>query len=87
MAKSGWPQACVLLATWNCQPPTPLACRTSLTLSFFNPWLSQVAIASVLHTEACQLLKASLYVRLVLGETRDWAESHSLALFATSVSP
>ncbi|XP_019522610.1 PREDICTED: uncharacterized protein LOC109395764 [Hipposideros armiger] len=47
----------------------------------------QVAIASVLHTEACQRLKASPYVGLVLDETRDWPESHSLALFATSVSP
>ncbi|XP_062968543.1 uncharacterized protein C17orf113-like isoform X1 [Cynocephalus volans] len=47
----------------------------------------QVAIASVLHTEACQHLKASPYVGLVLDETRDWSESHSLALFATSVSP
>uniref|UniRef100_A0A8D0XV40 C17orf113 probable zinc finger domain-containing protein n=1 Tax=Sus scrofa TaxID=9823 RepID=A0A8D0XV40_PIG len=47
----------------------------------------QVAIASVLHTEACQHLKASPYVGLVLDETRDWPESHSLALFATSVSP
>ncbi|KAM7068269.1 zinc finger protein 385C isoform 2-T2 [Molossus nigricans] len=47
----------------------------------------QVAIASVLHTEACQYLKASPYVGLVLDKTRDWAESHSLALFATSVSP
>uniref|UniRef100_H0XSL8 Uncharacterized protein n=1 Tax=Otolemur garnettii TaxID=30611 RepID=H0XSL8_OTOGA len=45
------------------------------------------AIASVLHTEACQRLKASPYVGLVLDETRDWPESHSLALFATSVSP
>lgn len=63
--------------------------RTSLTLSslLFSPWLSQVAIASVLHTEACQRLKASPYVGLVLDETRDWPESHSLALFATSVSP
>ncbi|XP_059764293.1 zinc finger protein 385C isoform X3 [Balaenoptera ricei] len=47
----------------------------------------QVAIASVLHTEACQRLKASPYVGLVLDETRDWPESHNLALFATSVSP
>ncbi|KAG3268931.1 hypothetical protein H1C71_021863 [Ictidomys tridecemlineatus] len=47
----------------------------------------QVAIASVLHTEACQRLKASPFVGLVLDETRDWSESHSLALFATSVSP
>uniref|UniRef100_A0A8D2AJ58 Chromosome 17 open reading frame 113 n=1 Tax=Sciurus vulgaris TaxID=55149 RepID=A0A8D2AJ58_SCIVU len=47
----------------------------------------QVAIASVLHTEACQRLKASPFVGLVLDETRDWPESHSLALFATSVSP
>ncbi|XP_070251320.1 uncharacterized protein C17orf113 homolog [Myotis yumanensis] len=47
----------------------------------------QVAIASVLHTEACQCLKASPYVGLVLDKTRDWPESHSLALFATSVSP
>ncbi|XP_036307466.1 transmembrane protein C17orf113 homolog [Pipistrellus kuhlii] len=47
----------------------------------------QVAIASVLHTEACQGLKASPYVGLVLDKTRDWPESHSLALFATSVSP
>ncbi|XP_036875659.2 uncharacterized protein C17orf113 homolog [Manis javanica] len=47
----------------------------------------QVAIASVLHTEACQRLKASPYVGLVLDETRDWPESHSLALFVTSVSP
>ncbi|KAF5918092.1 uncharacterized protein C17orf113 homolog [Diceros bicornis minor] len=47
----------------------------------------QVAIASVLHTEACQRLKASPYVGLVLDETRDWPESHSLALFASSVSP
>ncbi|EPY82315.1 hypothetical protein CB1_000663007 [Camelus ferus] len=47
----------------------------------------QVAMASVLHTEACQRLKASPYVGLVLDETKDWPESHSLALFATSVSP
>nr|XP_051680954.1 uncharacterized protein C17orf113 isoform X1 [Oryctolagus cuniculus]XP_051680955.1 uncharacterized protein C17orf113 isoform X1 [Oryctolagus cuniculus] len=47
----------------------------------------QAAIAGVLHTEACQRLKASPYVGLVLDETRDWPESHSLALFATSVSP
>ncbi|XP_060059478.1 uncharacterized protein C17orf113 homolog [Erinaceus europaeus] len=47
----------------------------------------QVAIASVLHTEACQRLKASPYVGLVLDETSDYPESHSLALFATSVSP
>lgn len=46
-----------------------------------------MAIASVLHTEASQPLKASPYVGLVLGETRNWAEFHSLALFATSVSP
>lgn len=37
---------------------------------FFPPWLSQGAIASVLHTEASQPLKASPYVGLVLGETR-----------------
>ncbi|XP_030744112.1 transmembrane protein C17orf113 homolog [Echinops telfairi] len=47
----------------------------------------QVALASVLHTEDCQRLKASPYVGLVLDETRDWSESSSLALFATSVSP
>ncbi|XP_006833762.1 PREDICTED: uncharacterized protein LOC102814878 [Chrysochloris asiatica] len=47
----------------------------------------QVAIASVLHTEDCQRLKASPYVGLVLDEIRDWPESPSLALFATSVSP
>ncbi|XP_027630575.1 transmembrane protein C17orf113 homolog [Tupaia chinensis] len=47
----------------------------------------QVAIASVLQTETCQRLKASPYVGLVLDETKDWPESHSLALFATSVSP
>ncbi|XP_040101221.1 transmembrane protein C17orf113 homolog [Oryx dammah] len=47
----------------------------------------QVAIASVLHTEARQRLKASPYVGLVLDETRDWPESHRLALFVTSVSP
>ncbi|KAM9596829.1 uncharacterized protein C17orf113 homolog [Trichechus inunguis] len=47
----------------------------------------QVAIASVLHTEDCQRLRASPYVGLVLDETRDWPESRSLALFATSVSP
>ncbi|XP_077020491.1 uncharacterized protein C17orf113 homolog [Tamandua tetradactyla] len=47
----------------------------------------QVAIASVLNMEDCQRLKASPYVGLVLDETRDWPESHSLALFATSVSP
>lgn len=46
-----------------------------------------MAIASVLHIEACQRLKASPYVGLVLDETKDWPESHSLALFATSVSP
>lgn len=46
-----------------------------------------MAIASVLHTETCQRLKASPFVGLVLDETRDWPESHSLALFATSVSP
>lgn len=46
-----------------------------------------MAIASVLHTEACQRLKSSPYVGLVLDETKDWPESHSLALFATSVSP
>ncbi|XP_037666116.1 transmembrane protein C17orf113 homolog isoform X2 [Choloepus didactylus] len=47
----------------------------------------RVAIASVLNTEDCQRLKASPYVGLVLDETRDWPESHSLALFATLVSP
>ncbi|XP_049715018.1 transmembrane protein C17orf113 isoform X1 [Elephas maximus indicus] len=47
----------------------------------------QVAIASVLHTEDCQRLRASPYVGLVLDEMKDWPESHSLALFATSVSP
>ncbi|XP_010841410.1 PREDICTED: uncharacterized protein LOC104990790 [Bison bison bison] len=47
----------------------------------------QVAIASVLHAEARQRLKASPYVGLVLDETRDWPESHRLALFVTSVSP
>ncbi|XP_048221093.1 transmembrane protein C17orf113 homolog [Perognathus longimembris pacificus] len=47
----------------------------------------QVAIASVLHTEACQRLKASPYVGLVLDEARDWPETRSLTLFATSVSP
>ncbi|KAM6164664.1 uncharacterized protein C17orf113 homolog [Rhynchocyon petersi] len=47
----------------------------------------QVAIASVLHMEDCQRLKASPYVGLVLDETRDWPESQGLALFATSVSP
>ncbi|XP_067572356.1 zinc finger protein 385C isoform X3 [Pseudorca crassidens] len=52
---------------------------------YYSP--RRVAIASVLHTEACQRLKASPYVGLVLDETRDWPESHNLALFATSVSP
>lgn len=60
--------------------------NSALPLSL-SLWLSQVAIASVLHTEACQCLKASPYVGLVLDKTRDWPESHSLALFATSVSP
>ena len=46
-----------------------------------------MAIASVLHAEARQRLKASPYVGLVLDETRDWPESHRLALFVTSVSP
>lgn len=38
----------------------PAAWRTSLTLSFLFPGLSQVTAASVLHTEAYQHLKASL---------------------------
>lgn len=46
-----------------------------------------MAIAGVLHTEACQCLQASPYVGLVLDKTMDWPESPSLALFATSVSP
>nr|XP_036875662.1 zinc finger protein 385C isoform X4 [Manis javanica] len=63
-----------------------LSCRGSTCVR--RCWAqSMVAIASVLHTEACQRLKASPYVGLVLDETRDWPESHSLALFVTSVSP
>ncbi|KAM5307351.1 uncharacterized protein C17orf113 homolog [Glossophaga mutica] len=47
----------------------------------------QVAIAGVLHAEACQCLQASPYVGLVLDKTTDWPAPPSLALFATSVSP
>ncbi|XP_027726083.1 transmembrane protein C17orf113 homolog [Vombatus ursinus] len=47
----------------------------------------QAAIARVLHSEDYQRLKASPFVGLVLDEVGDGPEPHSLALFATLVSP